>query len=170
MRSVPRQLLRSLPVPKIEAEHLPKSWLDRAPKGLHSFPPSRPDSEVAPLLSSYARPSEAIHRFRQRALFSSSIHSRNCQKMDVKAPVLALDPIEDALCTLIDEACQWITETQPQPDPVESSGVVIDYHAGWTCDARIAGGWVRDKVSHPALLARYIHRGQCYADQLLLVL
>lgn len=65
-------------------------------------------------------------------------------EMDV--PVLSLDPIEDALCTLLDQACQWITENKPQPDPVESCGVVIDYHENWTCDARIAGGWVRDKV------------------------
>lgn len=61
-------------------------------------------------------------------------------------PTLNLTEIEEALCVLLDDACRWIQSTLPQPDPVESGGVQVTYYDGWTLEARIAGGWVRDKL------------------------
>ena len=61
-------------------------------------------------------------------------------------PFIRLAPLEDAFCQLLDDTCRWIKDTRPQPDPSESGGVVINYSDDWNCEARIAGGWVRDKL------------------------
>lgn len=59
---------------------------------------------------------------------------------------IKLTSLEDSLCRLLDDACRWIQETRPQPDAQESGGATVLYEEGWTCEARIAGGWVRDKL------------------------
>lgn len=61
-------------------------------------------------------------------------------------PKIDLTPIEGAICQLLDDACRWIEKHQPQPDPERSENAQVDYRDGWTCEARIAGGWVRDKL------------------------
>ncbi|PWN34053.1 uncharacterized protein FA14DRAFT_136596, partial [Meira miltonrushii] len=61
-------------------------------------------------------------------------------------PKIELTPIESAICQLLDDACRWIEKHQPQPDPERSENAQVDYRDGWTCEARIAGGWVRDKL------------------------
>lgn len=62
------------------------------------------------------------------------------------APTIELTKTEEALCVLLDDACRWIQIIQPQPDPLESGGVQVTYYQGWSLEARIAGGWVRDKL------------------------
>lgn len=61
-------------------------------------------------------------------------------------PTITLTPIEEALCQLLDDTCWWIEHYQPQPSEGASGGARVTYKPGWTCEARIAGGWVRDKL------------------------
>ncbi|UZJ55281.1 hypothetical protein CBS101457_004601 [Exobasidium rhododendri] len=61
-------------------------------------------------------------------------------------PTIQLTDTEDALCVLLDDACRWISSTHPQPDQEESGGTQVEYSENWTLEARIAGGWVRDKL------------------------
>lgn len=96
-------------------------------------------------------------------------------------PTIHLSKTEQALATLINDACRWIQATQPQPDPSESGGVQVAYSPSWTLEARIAGGWVRDKLlgleSHDldislstltghtfALLLRSYLQSDCFAE------
>lgn len=60
---------------------------------------------------------------------------------------LKLTAQEDAICTLLADACAWIEREQPQVEAEAGvDPVVIEYHEGWKCEARLAGGWVRDTV------------------------
>lgn len=65
---------------------------------------------------------------------------------------VSLSPTERVLCALLDATCRWITETNPS---VEVDGEARAFAAlqkpglgapGLGCEARIAGGWVRDKL------------------------
>lgn len=80
-------------------------------------------------------------------------------------PTVVLTPHERAICLLLDATCRWITHTNPA---VEVDGAVRSFsdlrYAGMAadnaasgagassaaesllCEARIAGGWVRDKL------------------------
>lgn len=67
---------------------------------------------------------------------------------------LSLTATEGVLCALLDATCRWITEANPG---VEVDGTVQTFEAlqkkgmpqdGLGCEARIAGGWVRDKLLH----------------------
>lgn len=64
----------------------------------------------------------------------------------VSTPTLSLTKTEEALCVLLHDACDWIQKTRPQPDVADSGGIQVDYSESWTLEARIAGGWVRDKL------------------------
>lgn len=64
---------------------------------------------------------------------------------DGAMPSIALTPLEDAIVTLLADTCAWIGQTHPQP-PAELAPP-IEYTEAWEVTARIAGGWVRDRVS-----------------------
>jgi hypothetical protein len=49
-------------------------------------------------------------------------------------PTIGLTPLEEQICTLLDECTRKLRQSQPELEPVE---------------CRIAGGWVRDKVRRP---------------------
>lgn len=76
---------------------------------------------------------------------SASSGSHSGQQRDI-LPEISLTQIESAICQLLHDACRWIEKHQPQPDPERSENAQVDYRDGWTCEARIAGGWVRDKL------------------------
>ncbi|CEH17580.1 tRNA nucleotidyltransferase/poly(A) polymerase [Ceraceosorus bombacis] len=65
---------------------------------------------------------------------------------------LSLSSQEDAIVALLADTCRWIEQNQPQIEPAAGvEPVHIEYHEGWKCEARIAGGWVRDKlISQPS--------------------
>ncbi|PWN46156.1 hypothetical protein IE81DRAFT_319544 [Ceraceosorus guamensis] len=65
---------------------------------------------------------------------------------------LGLSSQEDAIVALLADTCRWIEQTQPQIEPAAGvEPVHIEYYEGWRCEARIAGGWVRDKlISQPS--------------------
>lgn len=68
-----------------------------------------------------------------------------------KAPTLSLTPLESLLCGLLDHACRWMSDVDPQ---VECEGRTYSFSqlcrpgepSKLRCEARIAGGWVRDKL------------------------
>lgn len=59
-------------------------------------------------------------------------------------PTIELTPKEDALCALLDDTCAWIARERPE---------LVGDGSG-KCECRIAGGWVRDKVSRPIVPVR----------------
>ncbi|WFD20897.1 CCA tRNA nucleotidyltransferase [Malassezia caprae] len=67
------------------------------------------------------------------------------------APSLSLTPLESLLCGLLDHACRWMSDVDPQ---VECEGRTYSFSqlcrphgpSALRCEARIAGGWVRDKL------------------------
>lgn len=59
-------------------------------------------------------------------------------------PEIVLDPTEQKLVSLLDSCCDWINAHHPQPKQ-EDGGSDVDYSHG-IVEARIAGGWVRDKL------------------------
>lgn len=67
------------------------------------------------------------------------------------APSLSLTPLESLLCGLLDHACRWMSDVDPQ---VECEGRTYSFSqlcrpqepSLLRCEARIAGGWVRDKL------------------------
>lgn len=63
---------------------------------------------------------------------------------------IQLSPVESTLCTLLDHTCRWVGATDPA---VEIDGNIRRFselrqgvRSELACEARIAGGWVRDKV------------------------
>ena len=66
-------------------------------------------------------------------------------------PTLSLTPLESLLCGLLDHACRWMSDVDPQ---VECEGRTYSFSqlcrpnepSALRCEARIAGGWVRDKL------------------------
>ncbi len=71
------------------------------------------------------------------------------QAASADKPTLELTEQEEVLSQLLHDACAWIERTRPAL-PAEA-GISLDessplIQAGWKCEARIAGGWVRDKV------------------------
>ena len=66
-------------------------------------------------------------------------------------PTLDLTEQEEILCQLLHDTCAWIQSTRPAlPEEEASTSAETPLQAtGWKCEARIAGGWVRDKVSRP---------------------
>ncbi|WFD35731.1 CCA tRNA nucleotidyltransferase [Malassezia cuniculi] len=67
---------------------------------------------------------------------------------------IQLSPVESTICSLLDHTCRWIGATDPA---IELDGAVRRFselrHATESeiaCEARIAGGWVRDKLLHKA--------------------
>lgn len=67
------------------------------------------------------------------------------------SPIIHLTEREEVLCQLLHDTCAWIEREHP-PLPAEA-GLSLDQQAElplqkseWRCDARIAGGWPRDKV------------------------
>ncbi|WFD32462.1 CCA tRNA nucleotidyltransferase [Malassezia sp. CBS 17886] len=84
------------------------------------------------------------------------------------APTLALTPSERLLCTLLDDTCVWMTRENPTVDidgAVQTFMSLVNHprQGALACEARIAGGWVRDKVrdctgvGSPQLLLRPSH-------------
>lgn len=61
------------------------------------------------------------------------------------SPTIALTPSESTLVSLLSSCCAWINSTHPQPSP-EEGGSHVDYARSGPLEARIAGGWVRDKL------------------------
>ena len=65
---------------------------------------------------------------------------------------VVLSRMEEVLCTLLDQACCWLTAENPATEiegKVQRFSEVRWPHAengALACEARIAGGWVRDKV------------------------
>ncbi|WFD28718.1 CCA tRNA nucleotidyltransferase [Malassezia nana] len=67
------------------------------------------------------------------------------------SPSLLLTPLESLLCGLLDHACRWMSDVDPQ---VVSDGHTYSFSqlcrpseaSALRCEARIAGGWVRDKL------------------------
>ena len=51
---------------------------------------------------------------------------------------------EEAICQLLDQACAYIHRERPEIDEIDSTQRSGD--ASEPCEARIAGGWVRDKL------------------------
>lgn len=72
-------------------------------------------------------------RVRTKAMFNSPRFSSALSPARPKASLqIELTPTEDNLCTLLDDCTRHLRENYPDLPPVE---------------CRIAGGWVRDKVS-----------------------
>lgn len=63
--------------------------------------------------------------------------------MTLASPSILLDPIEEEIVVLLDSCCDWINAQRPQPSEAEG-GSPVEYVGEVT--ARIAGGWVRDKL------------------------
>lgn len=65
-------------------------------------------------------------------------------------PSVTLTREEGFLCTLLDDACRWMQTTNPSVDVDGASRTYADLShrptATTPCEARIAGGWVRDKL------------------------
>ena len=65
-------------------------------------------------------------------------------------PSVTLTREEGFLCTLLDDACRWMQATNPSVDVDGASRTYADLShrptATTPCEARIAGGWVRDKL------------------------
>lgn len=65
-------------------------------------------------------------------------------------PSVTLTREEGFLCTLLDDACRWMQTTNPSVDVDGASRTYADLSHRPTsttpCEARIAGGWVRDKL------------------------
>ena len=65
-------------------------------------------------------------------------------------PSVTLTREEGFLCTLLDDACRWMQTTNPSVDVDGTSRTYADLShrptATTPCEARIAGGWVRDKL------------------------
>ncbi|SPO40755.1 related to tRNA nucleotidyltransferase [Pseudozyma flocculosa] len=61
-----------------------------------------------------------------------------------KMPRIQLTQHEDALCQLLDQTCRYIHDVKPDIPGVDSTQQSPD--ASQRCEARIAGGWVRDKL------------------------
>jgi len=65
-------------------------------------------------------------------------------------PSVTLTREEGFLCTLLDDACRWMQATNPSVDVDGTSRTYADLShrptATTPCEARIAGGWVRDKL------------------------
>jgi hypothetical protein len=74
----------------------------------------------------YSVQSTSYSRYSTRLLCSTTRNTRQARMQVV------LTESEDKLCQLLDNATQWLSEQQPERPRVE---------------LRIAGGWVRDKVS-----------------------
>ena len=65
-------------------------------------------------------------------------------------PSVTLTREEGFLCTLLDDTCRWMQTTNPSVDVDGTSRTYADLchrpTATTPCEARIAGGWVRDKL------------------------
>ena len=65
-------------------------------------------------------------------------------------PSVTLTREEGFLCTLLDDTCRWMQTTNPSVDVDGASRTYADLShrptATTPCEARIAGGWVRDKL------------------------
>lgn len=105
-----------------------------------------------------SRTAQALRQLHRRSTKSASIlptHSRQItsfarcnQRYDFRmalkgAPSITLDDKEAHLVSLLDGCCDWINAHRPQPNE-EEGGTQVNYNA--SVEARIAGGWVRDKL------------------------
>lgn len=68
---------------------------------------------------------------------------------DLRGPsTVTLSPQERLICQLLDATCRWIQQARPSlPAELGPDRAVPHLSAQeWKCEARIAGGWVRDKL------------------------
>lgn len=72
------------------------------------------------------------------------------RRLRMPPPSVTLTREEGFLCTLLDDACRWMQTTNPSVDVDGASRTYADLShrptATTPCEARIAGGWVRDKL------------------------
>ena len=72
------------------------------------------------------------------------------RRLRMPPPSVTLTREEGFLCTLLDDACRWMQTTNPSVDVDGTSRTYADLShrptATTPCEARIAGGWVRDKL------------------------
>lgn len=54
---------------------------------------------------------------------------------------------EEAICQLLDQTCEYIYREKPTVEGVDPTQQLDGNHRT-KCEARLAGGWVRDKVRH----------------------
>lgn len=91
-------------------------------------------TESASILPIIPRQRTSVTRCNQRYDFRMALEG---------APSIGLDEKEAHLVSLLDGCCDWINAHRPQPN-VEEGGTQVNYNA--SVEARIAGGWVRDKL------------------------
>lgn len=72
------------------------------------------------------------------------------RRMTTAEPRVNLSPVERTICSLLDNTCRWIGKADPA---IEIDGSIRRFseirqpsHSSLACEARIAGGWVRDKL------------------------
>ena len=89
------------------------------------------------------RPSARPFALRQKSVSLIVLQLRTYQTMRPGAQI-QLTEQEEAICQLLDQTCAYIHREQPAIQGVDATQRSGD--ASVPCEARIAGGWVRDKL------------------------
>ena len=100
----------------------------------------------------FPRAARLVSTLLRRGYFSSACRTSRVYRLSnfMPAPTLQLTRDERLLCMLLDDTCRWICATDPAIDLDGAcrrfSEVCRRNDSGISLEARIAGGWVRDKV------------------------
>ncbi|KAN0061395.1 CCA tRNA nucleotidyltransferase, mitochondrial [Thecaphora frezii] len=81
---------------------------------------------------------------RHRPPPAHSFHTASTLRSALEMAQIQLTQQEEALCQLLDQTCHYIHTVKPHIPGIDASQQIGD--GSQRCEARIAGGWVRDKL------------------------